>query len=153
MYKWIIPLLLAICLASCQNVMTTVEGVNLPVTCAKTFHKQVKKPVKKVDNPQDHTQEKTFWTKNTYYWQYKLVKLGYKKTLANYVINKCKYNSKNPEHCIITAGFIGYAESTAGQSAFKNNAWGINEGKAYNSLGENFDRWLKSYTKYWYKTK
>ena len=60
MRKWFIPLILAIYLASCQNVMTvqTVDGVNLPVTYAKTFSKKVKKEEKKIQQTTKKEQPK-----------------------------------------------------------------------------------------------
>lgn len=81
-----------------------------------------------------------------------MVKLGFDPELAEYVINRCKETAKNPEHCVITATFISKAESNCGKDAKGNNVWGINEGKTYASKEVNFERWLRSYDKFWYRT-
>lgn len=74
------------------------------------------------------------------------------KNLSEYVINRCKDTAENPRRCVVTAAMISKAESQMGQNAYKNNVWGINEWKTYKSVYANFDRWLKSYNKYWYKS-
>lgn len=94
----------------------------------------------------------TAWTNETSKKYQKLLKLGYDKDLAKYMINWCKAQSTNPAHCVITAWFIGKNESNAGQNANKNNVWWIDPGVTYKSKEANFDRWLKSYLKHWFKT-
>jgi len=79
-----------------------------------------------------------------------MVEIGFTYNLSGYVINKCKETAKNPRRCVNTATFIAVAESAGGRYAKGNNVWGINEGKTYSSHEANFDRWLKSYNKYWY---
>jgi len=92
------------------------------------------------------------WTKDTYKLYEKVQKLGMEKNLASYVINSCKETAINPRRCVITACMIAKAESNMWQNASGNNVWGINEWKKYDSVYANFDRWLKSYNKYWYKS-
>ena len=79
-----------------------------------------------------------------------MVELGFTYNLSGYVINKCKETAQNPRRCVNTATFIAVAESGGGKYAKGNNVWGINEGKTYASPEANFERWLKSYNKYWY---
>lgn len=93
-----------------------------------------------------------WWTKETYKKLEKMQKIGFDKKLATYVINWCKRTARDPNKCVVTASMIAKAESNAGQDAYMNNVWGINEWKTYKSKEANFDRWLKSYNKYWYKS-
>lgn len=93
-----------------------------------------------------------WWTKATYEKLDKMQKIGFEKKLATYVINGCKRTARDPNKCVVTASMIAKAESNAGQDAYMNNVWGINEGKTYKTKEANFDRWLKSYNKYWYKS-
>jgi len=79
-------------------------------------------------------------------------KIGFEKGLATYIINSCKEKTKDPARCVTTATMIAKAESNAGKNAYKNNVFGINEGKAYATKEANVDRWMKSYTKYWYNS-
>lgn len=81
-----------------------------------------------------------------------MVELGFTYNLSRYVINKCKETAQNPRRCVNTATFIAVAESGGGKYANGNNVWGINEGKIYASPEANFDRWLKSYNKWWYNS-
>lgn len=74
------------------------------------------------------------------------------KNLSEYVINRCKQTAENPRRCVNTAGMIAKSESNMGKDARNNNVWGINEGKRYDSIYANFDRWLKSYNRYWFKS-
>lgn len=93
-----------------------------------------------------------WWTKATYKKLEKMQKIGFEKSLATYIINWCKRTARDPNKCVTTASFIGKAESNAGRDAYMNNVFGINEGKTYKTKEANFDRWLKSYNKYWYKS-
>jgi len=79
-------------------------------------------------------------------------KIGFKKGLATYIINSWKEKTKDPARCVTTATMIAKAESNAGKNDYKNNVFGINEGKAYATKEANVDRWMKSYTKYWYNS-
>lgn len=93
------------------------------------------------------------WTKQTHEKQEKLKRLGFSDTLSHYIIKRCKQTAKNPSNCVIIAGFIGKNESNAGRNAYNHNVWGINEGKTYKTDEENFDRWMKSYNKWWFSQK
>jgi len=97
----------------------------------------------------DHAKANTEWTKQTYTKQTKLESLWFSRELAHYIIKRCKETAKNPENCVIIAWFIGKNESNAGKNAYNHNVWWFNEGKSYKSDEENFERWLKSYNKYW----
>ncbi len=92
------------------------------------------------------------WTKDTYKLHNKLQELWMEKNLAKYVIDRCKETAENPRRCVTTAAMIANAESWMGKYAYKHNVWGINEWKTYASVYANFDRWLKSYNKHWYKS-
>lgn len=92
------------------------------------------------------------WTKDTQKLHNNIVSLGMPKDISIYIINRCKKEAQNPRRCIITAAFISKAESGMGQNAVGYNMFWINEGKKYKSLYANFDRWFKSYQKYWYKS-
>jgi len=92
------------------------------------------------------------WTKATYAKLAKMEKVGYERKFATYIINRCKETARDPNKCVNTASFIGKAESNAGRDAYQNNVFGINEGKSYKSKEANFERWLKSYNKWWYKS-
>ena len=94
----------------------------------------------------------TEWTKQTYALYNQLQEIWMEKNLASYVINRCKETAEKPRRCVITAAMIAKAESQMGKNAYKNNVWGINEGKQYASTYANFDRWIKSYNRYWYKS-
>ena len=94
----------------------------------------------------------TIWTKETYKLNNKLQELWMDNNLSEYVINKCKETAKNPRQCVITASMIAKAESNMWKNAYKFNVWGINEWKKYPSVYKNFDRWLKSYNKHWFKS-
>lgn len=126
-FAWIIAILLAV--------------ISYPVTQieAKTI-KSVKEEVKS-----------STWKKSTYEIRDKMLKLGFNKKLADYVVNECKNTALDPKRCITTATMIAKAESNCGIDAHWHNVWWINEGKKYDSDNKNFDRWLKSYNKFWYK--
>lgn len=92
------------------------------------------------------------WNEGTWKLENKMIEMWMNKNLADYIINSCKVTSENPRRCIITACMISKAESNMGKNAYKNNVWGINEWKTYWSVYENFDRWLKSYNKWWFRS-
>lgn len=71
------------------------------------------------------------------------------KELATLVDNGCN-KAKDPTHCKITAASISNAESQMG-NASKNAFW-FTDGK-YTTHKAAFDRWFRSYKKYWYKAK
>jgi len=113
------------------------------------------------------------WTEDTYKLHNKLQELWMEKNLAKYVINRCKETAENPRRCVTTAAMIASAESWKGKDAYKNNVWGINKmiplkvnwKQVYDKIGKkvyiretyysvyvNFDKWLISYNKFWYKS-
>lgn len=98
------------------------------------------------------TSASTEWNEWTYKLQAKIMKMWMWKDISAYIINRCKAESQNPRQCVIVASFISKAESNMWKNAHNNNMFGINEWKKYGSLYENFDRWFRSYQKYWYNS-
>ena len=63
------------------------------------------------------------WTKATYAKLAKMEKIGYERSFATYIINRCKQTARDPNKCVNTATFIGKAESNAGRDAYQNNVF------------------------------
>lgn len=74
-----------------------------------------------------------------------MVNAGIHKELASLIDKGCK-----TDHCKVTASFISWAESSGGNTS--KNAFGFTDG-TYATHKAAFDRWNRSYSKYWYKTK
>jgi len=74
-----------------------------------------------------------------------MVKAGIHNELATIIDNGCK-----TDHCKVTASFISWAESSGWNTS--KNAFGFTDG-TYVTHKAAFDRWNRSYSKYWYKTK
>lgn len=107
-----------------------------------------------------HKQKQTkkneiIFTKTTWVLHQKMQDLWYSSWNATIIIKKCKQLEKqnkkyDAKTCVVTASFIWKAESWACNNAFKNNCWGMRN-QRYKTIELAFDRWLKSYKKYWYK--
>lgn len=96
-------------------------------------------------------QKTIVWTEKTVNLQNKMIKLWYSKDLSRRIIDTCKLKAKDPRHCVVTASFIGKAESNAWQNAYKNNVFGINiKHITYKTEQDNLEIWMKSYNKKWY---
>jgi len=98
--------------------------------------------------------ENEYWKKSTYDLRIKMEQLWYTKSLSTYMINRCKrlekYNKKiDAGHCVRIASSIWCSESSCSKVK-NNNVFGFRN-KSFKSQEESFDRWLKSYEKYWYK--
>lgn len=91
------------------------------------------------------------WVVNSLYAisAHDLKKIWMHKDLA-YIIDKWCSKQKDPTHCMITASYISNAESTMG--ATSTNAFWFTDW-VYKTHQKAFDRWLKSYKKYWYTAK
>lgn len=92
------------------------------------------------------------WSESTFEIHRRLVSLGYDEDLARYMIDECKEKADNPRHCVITAGFIGKAESQAGRTAHRNNVFGFRKTR-FPDTKKAVDSWIRNYTKKWHKTK
>jgi hypothetical protein len=92
------------------------------------------------------------WTKETVVKYETLQQLWYSKKIAGEIINACKNEAKNPDHCIATISFIGKAESNAGKNMNKNNLVWFNDRKSYKDTKTNIKRFVIRYKKWWYKT-
>jgi hypothetical protein len=86
---------------------------------------------------------------NLWYWTW----------IANYMIQECNKiewvkllkGIWDSQHCIRLAVSIGCAESSCWTKAYRNNIWWFRNQK-FKSQEIAFDRWIKSYKKYWHKT-
>lgn len=93
----------------------------------------------------------SWWTKETYSKQKKLMSIWYSEQLSREIIDRCK-KTTTPVHCIRLAGSIGYNESSAWQNASNNNVFGK---RVWNFLTTKHavDWWVWVYERKWYKTK
>lgn len=91
------------------------------------------------------------WTTSTYALRDRMKEVGFSSNLATYVIYRCKATAYNPRHCVETATFIAKAESGCGKNAKNNNVWGMRT-RSFASKEEAFERWLKSYNRFWHRT-
>ena len=92
------------------------------------------------------------WSESTYEIHRRLVSIGYREDLARYMIDQCKAQADNPRHCVITAGFIGKAETQAGKTARRNNVFGFRKAR-FPDTKKAVDAWIRNYLKKWHKTK
>lgn len=90
------------------------------------------------------------WSSGTYKLQDKLINLGYSDDVSKMMINQCKEHAKDPRNCVVTAAFIGKAESSSCTKQINNNCWGLRNHK-FDTKTQAFQRWLKSYNKYWFR--
>jgi len=106
--------------------------------------------------------KKVFWYeikyyKSTYDMIDKVSGLWYWTWLSTYIINKCKVleviDSKySPIHCISLSVAIWWAESTHSKKSINYNIWWFRN-KKFETPYKAYDRFIKSYRKYWYLAK
>jgi hypothetical protein len=77
--------------------------------------------------------------------------IGYSEELSATIIDTCKATAKNPRHCVITAAFIGFAESTSGRRDAFNNVFGFRNRK-FESEALAMSQFTLTYNRVWYRT-
>ena len=81
---------------------------------------------------------------------YDLKPLGFSHSLSDIINEGCK-KARSHIHCVRTSAFLAWNESTAGQNAYKQNIWWMHGGES-ESEQEAFNKWFRTYNKWWYKT-